>query len=63
MYKQDLALNNQERVICHKIQPTNYKKYKYSWVIMTREGVLAVQLEKMVQELSCNILVLWIQPV
>ena len=23
MYKQDLALNNQQELICHKTQPTN----------------------------------------
>ena len=24
MYKQDLALNNQQELICHKTQPTNH---------------------------------------
>ena len=30
MYKQELALNNQERLICHKTQPTN--QHLTSWL-------------------------------
>ena len=39
MYKQDLALNNQQRLIYHKTQPTNidqyYCMYMFMWIMNT----------------------------
>ena len=32
MYKKDLALNNQQRLICHKNQPNQTKPYIYIYI-------------------------------
>ena len=34
MYKQDLALNNLQELICHKTQPTKQATYVYLMMIL-----------------------------
>ena len=35
MYKEDLAFNNLQGLICHKTQPTNYKEKVYVFFAST----------------------------